>query len=152
MSQQAATITSLSIEFEMVKAMQAKGREWDKGYRPHSVARRWPPSSKSKWRRPSIAISPNSRPTRALPDRRNGHYKRHLLTTLSDIELRVPLPDATAPPGCCAPMRAERPRSTGSSSAGFVLRLWTCKAGETLLGMLGGGIGAGTVRVAICCT
>jgi hypothetical protein len=34
MSQQAATITSLPMAFEMVKAMQAEGLEWGEGYRP----------------------------------------------------------------------------------------------------------------------
>ena len=34
MSQQAATIKSLSVAFEVVKAMQADGLEWGEGYRP----------------------------------------------------------------------------------------------------------------------
>jgi hypothetical protein len=34
MSQRAATITSLLMAFEMVKAMQADGLEWGEGYRP----------------------------------------------------------------------------------------------------------------------
>jgi hypothetical protein len=34
MSQQAATIESLSVAFEIVKAMQADGLEWGDGYRP----------------------------------------------------------------------------------------------------------------------
>ncbi|HVZ64626.1 MAG TPA: hypothetical protein VG936_08655 [Lacunisphaera sp.] len=34
MSQQAATITSLPMAFEVVKAMQAEGLDWDEGYRP----------------------------------------------------------------------------------------------------------------------
>jgi hypothetical protein len=34
MSQQAATIMSFPMAFEMVKAMQAEGPEWGEGYRP----------------------------------------------------------------------------------------------------------------------
>jgi hypothetical protein len=34
MSQQAATIESLPMAFEIVKAMQADGLEWGEGYRP----------------------------------------------------------------------------------------------------------------------
>ena len=34
MSQRAATITSLPVAFEIVKAMQAGGLDWSEGYRP----------------------------------------------------------------------------------------------------------------------
>jgi len=34
MSQRAATITSVPIAFEVVKAMQADGLDWGEGYRP----------------------------------------------------------------------------------------------------------------------
>ena len=34
MSQRAATITSLPMAFEIVKAMQADGLDWSEGYRP----------------------------------------------------------------------------------------------------------------------
>jgi hypothetical protein len=34
MSQRTATITSLPMAFEVVKAMQADGLDWDEGYRP----------------------------------------------------------------------------------------------------------------------
>jgi hypothetical protein len=34
MSQRAATITTLPIAFEIVKAMQADGLDWGEGYRP----------------------------------------------------------------------------------------------------------------------
>src|ERR1700747_368000 len=34
MSQRAATITSLPMAFEVVKAMQGEGLEWGEGYRP----------------------------------------------------------------------------------------------------------------------
>jgi hypothetical protein len=34
MSQRAATITSLPVAFEIVKAMQADGLDWSEGFRP----------------------------------------------------------------------------------------------------------------------
>ena len=34
MSQRTATITSLPMAFEIVKAMQAEGLDWGEGYRP----------------------------------------------------------------------------------------------------------------------
>ena len=64
MSQQAVTITSLPIEFEMVKAMQAKGLEWDEGYRP--LGRQAVAAIIEEQMAASIATSPNPRPTTAL--------------------------------------------------------------------------------------
>ena len=56
------------------------------------------------------------------PDRRNGHYRRHLLTTLGDIELRVPRTRRfTSDPGAARlrPAHArDRPRDPGR------LRAW----------------------------
>lgn len=72
----------------MVKAMQADGLEWGEGYRPLG--------------RQALAAIIEGRLAEAvdtglerlgpedLPDRRNGHYRRHLLTALGDIELCVP--------------------------------------------------------------
>ena len=97
MSQQAATITSLPMAFEMVKAMQAEGLEWGEGYRPLG--------------RLAVAAIIEEQMVAAVdrhlaqlgiddaPDRRNGHYSRHLLTTLGDIELRVPRTRRYSPTG-----------------------------------------------------
>jgi transposase-like protein len=84
-----------------------------------------------------------------VADRRNGYYKRHLLTTLGDIELCVPRTRRYSP---VAVLRAYARREAEIDRvmlAGFVLGLSTRKVGETLLAMLGQKVSAATVsRVA----
>lgn len=78
-------------------------------------------------------------------DRRNGHYRRHLLTTLGDIELCVPRTRRFSP---TAVIRAYARRAAEIDRvilAGFVLGLSTRKVGETLLAMLGQKVSATTV-------
>ena len=88
MPQRAATIESLPMAFEMVKEMQAEGLDWGDGYRLLG------------WR--AVAEIIEGRMTEAVDrwldgldrsaerDRRNGTYRRHLLSALGDIELTVP--------------------------------------------------------------
>lgn len=147
MPQQAATIESLPMAFEMVKAMQADGLEWGEGYRPLG--------------RQALAAILEGRMSEAvdayldrlavdeIADRRNGYYRRHLLTELGDIELAVPRTRRYSPTGV---LRAYS-RRTGEIDrvilAGFVLGLSTRKVGETLLALLGRKLSAETVsRVA----
>jgi hypothetical protein len=61
MSQQAATITSLPIAFEIVKAMQATGLDWGEGYRPLG-RQALEEIIEGQMPRRSSAISTNSRP------------------------------------------------------------------------------------------
>jgi transposase-like protein len=87
MPQRAATIESLPAAFEVVKAMQA-GLDWGEGYRPFG--------------RQALAEIIESEMAAAVDrhleglaaedaaDRRNGYYRRALLTELGDIELSVP--------------------------------------------------------------
>src|SRR5579872_4112073 len=88
MSQQAATITSLPMALAMVKAMQADGLEWGEGYRP--LARQALTSIIEEQMAAAVDRHLDQLGADDAPDRRNGHYSRHLLTTLGDIELRVP--------------------------------------------------------------
>lgn len=147
MSQQAATIESLPMAFEFVKAMRADGLEWVEGYRPC-----WSPGVGRDHRRADSGggRSHVEQLDRDAPaDRRNGHYKRHLLTTLGDIELCVPRTRRFSP---TAVIRAYARREAEIDSiilAGFVLGLSTRKVGETLLAMLGQKVSPSTVsRVA----
>ena len=92
---QAVTIRSLPKAFEFVKAMQADGLEWGEGYRGLG--------------RDAIAAILQSQMAQAIDDhldrlalrdevdRRNGYYRRHLLTELGDIELAVPRTRRFAP-------------------------------------------------------
>ncbi len=78
-----------------------------------------------------------------LADRRNGYYRRHLLTELGDIELNVPRTRRYSPIiRSCARRTREIDRVI---LAGFVLGLSTRKVGETLLALLGRTVSAATV-------
>lgn len=147
MSQQAATITSLPMAFEMVKAMQADGLEWGEGYRPlgrQAVAAIIEEQMAAAIDRYLAELDANDE-----PDRRNGHYKRHLLTTLGDIELCVPRTRRYSPTGVLRAYARREAEIDRVILAGFVLGLSTRKVGETLLAMLGREISATTVsRVA----
>ncbi len=78
-------------------------------------------------------------------DRRNGYYRRHLLTELGDIELNVP---RTRPYSPTEVIRAYARRTREIDRvilAGFVLGLSTRKVGETLLALLGRTVSPSTV-------
>jgi Transposase, Mutator family len=88
MPQQAATITTLSTAFEMVKAMRADGLEWGEGNRP--LGRQVVAAIIEEQMAVAVDRYLDRLGAEDAPDRRNGHCPRHLLTTLGDIELRVP--------------------------------------------------------------
>src|ERR1700730_9983883 len=90
MSQQAATITSLPMAFEMVKAMQAEGLEWGEGYRPlgrRAVAAIIEELMAAAIDRFLALLEADDAPE---PDRLNGYDSRHWLTTLANIVRRGP--------------------------------------------------------------
>ena len=88
MPQQAATIESLSMAFAMVKAMQADGLEWGEGYRP--LGRQALVAIIEGQMAEAVDAWLDRLGVADAPDRRNGTYRRHLLTALGDIELAVP--------------------------------------------------------------
>jgi transposase-like protein len=147
MSQRAATIESLPMAFEFVKAMQATGLGWDEGYRPLG--------------RQAIAEIIEAEMTAAVDrhldeleadapaDRRNGFYRRHLLTELGDIELCVPRTRRYSPVEVVRAYARRTPEIDRVILSAFVLGLSTRKVGETLLAILGRPVSATTVsRVA----
>lgn len=143
MSQRAATITSLPMAFEVVKAMQADGLEWGEDYRPlgrQAVAEIIEDQMAAAVDRHLDQLDADD-----AADRRNGYYRRHLLTELGDIELAVPRTRHYIPTEV---VRAYA-RRTGEIDrvilAGFVLGLSTRKVGETLLPLLGRAVSATTV-------
>jgi putative transposase len=147
MSQQAATITSLPMAFEMVKAMQAEGLEWGEGYR--SLGRQALAEVIEDQMAMAVDRYLDQLEAGDGPDRRNGHYPRHLLTTLGDIELRVPRTRRYSPAGVLRAYARREAEIDRVILAGFVLGLSTRKVGETLLAMLGRELSATTVsRVA----
>src|SRR6516162_503404 len=140
---QAVTIRSLPRAFEFVKAMQAHGLEWGEGYRGLG--------------REAIAVILQSQMAQAIDehldrvalldeaDRRNGSYRRHLLTELGDIELAVPRTRRFAPIGVVRAY-ARRPEQVDRMIlACFVLGLSVRKVSKALLPILGRPISPATV-------
>jgi transposase-like protein len=133
--------------FEFVKAMQAGGLDWGEGYRPlgrHAIAEIIEAEMAAAIDRHLEAVEADE-----SADRRNGCYRRHLLTELGDIELCVPRTRRYSPVGV---VRAYARRSAEIDRvilSAFVLGLSTRKVGETLLAILGRPVSATTVsRVA----
>ena len=143
MSQQAATIESLAMAFEFVKAMRADGLEWGEGYRP--LARR--PLAEAIEGQMAAAVDRylDRLDAEETADRRNGHYRRHLLTTLGDIELSVPRTRRFSPTAVIRAYARREAEIDRVILAGFVLGLSTRKVGETLLAILGRRVSAATV-------
>ena len=145
MPQQAATIESLPKAFAMIKAMQADGLEWSEGYRGPG--------------REALAAIIEGRMSEAVdrhldrlaqgvagePDRRNGYYRRHLLSELGDIELAVPRTRCYSPTEVLRAYSRRSPEIDRAILAGFVLGLSTRKVGAVLLNLLGRPVSATTV-------
>jgi transposase-like protein len=138
-----ATIERLPDAFAMVKAMRADGLEWGEGYRPLG--------------REALAEIIEGRMEEAVdawldglefaevPDRRNGCYRRHLLTELGDIELSVPRTRRFSPTGVLKAYARRSAEIDRAILAGFVFGLSTRKVGEVLLALLGRPVSASTV-------
>jgi putative transposase len=147
MSQQAATIETLPMAFEFVKAMRADGLEWGEGYRP--LARQALTEIIEGQMTAAIDRYLDQLDAEVTADRRNGYYRRHLLTTLGDIELCVPRTRRFSPTAAIRAYARREAEIDRVILAGFVLGLSTRKLGETLLAILGQKVSPSTVsRVA----
>jgi len=78
-------------------------------------------------------------------DRRNGYYRRHLLTELGDIELDVPRTRRYSPTEVIRAYARRTREIDRVILAGFVLGLSTRKVDETLLALLGRPVSPSTV-------
>jgi len=143
MPQQAATITSLPMAFELVKAMQAEGLEWGEGYRPlgrqalEEIIEDQMAAAVDRYLEQLEADDP--------ADRRNGYYRRHLLSELGDIELAVPRTRRYSPTDVLRAYARRTREIDRVILAGFVLGLSTRKVGEALLALLGRSVSPSTV-------
>ena len=138
---QTATIKSLPEAFEVVKAMQTDGLDWGEGYRP--LGRRALAEIIEGRMAEDVDRWLDNLDGAAASDRRNGAYRRNLLSELGDIELKVP---RTRRPVSVIRSYARRaPEIDRVILAGFVLGLSTRKVGETLLSLLGRPIAPTTV-------
>ena len=143
MSQQAATITSLAMAFEVVKAMQADGLEWGEGYRP--LGRQALEEIIEDQMAAAVDRYLDRLEADDAADRRNGYYRRHLLTELGDIELHVPRTRRYSPVEVIRAYARRTREIDRVILAGFVLGLSTRKVGETLLALLGRSVSPATV-------
>ena len=132
---QAVTIRSLPRAFELVKGMQAQGLEWGESYRPFGKQA----IAAVLAGRMGEAIDDHLDRMAALDqaDRRNGSYRRHLLTELGEIELLVPRTRRFAPISVMRAYARRAPELDRMILACFVLGLSTRKVGEALLPILG---------------
>jgi putative transposase len=143
MSQRAATITSLPMAFEVVKAMQADGLEWGEGYRP--LGRQALEEIIEDQMAAAVDRYLDQLEADDAADRRNGYYRRHLLTELGDIELSVPRTRRYSPVEVIRAYARRTREIDRVILAGFVLGLSTRKVGETLLALLGRSVSPSTV-------
>ena len=143
MSQRTATITSLPMAFEVVKAMQAEGLDWGEGYRP--LGRQALQEIIEDQMADAVDRHLDQLGADDAADRRNGYYRRHLLTELGDIELNVPRTRRYSPVEVIRAYARRTPQIDRVILAGFVLGLSTGKVSETLLALLGRPVSATTV-------
>ena len=138
----AVTIRSLPAAFEMMKAMQVEGLEWSDHRRAAGEALR---DVLQGQMRQAVDRQLDGMARRGAADRRNGRYRRHLLTELGDIELSVP---RTRRFSAHAVLRAYARRTRDVDRlilACFVLGISTRKVGRALLAILGRPVSPGTV-------
>jgi len=138
-----ATIESLPVAFEMVKAMQADGLDWGEGYRP--LGRQALEEIIEQQMAKAVEAYLDKLEADDTADRRNGYYRRHLLTELGDIELNVPRTRRYSPVEVVRAYARRTPEIDRVILAGFVLGLSSRKVGETLLALLGRPVSASTV-------
>jgi putative transposase len=140
---QTATIKSLPAAFAMMKPMQAEGVEWGEDYR--GVARQ-ALAELLEGRMDQLIDERLERMAElGQADRRNGCYRRHLLTELGDIELVVP---RTRTFSAFKVVRAYARRAKDVDRmilACFLLGLSTRKVAIALLPILGRPVSPGTV-------
>jgi transposase-like protein len=140
---QTATIKSLPVAFEMLKAMQAEDVEWGEDYRQ---ATRQALAELLEGRMDALIDERLERMAElGQADRRNGCYRRWLLTELGAIELHVP---RTRTFSALKVVRAYARRAKGVDRmilACFLLGLSTRKVAVALLPVLGRPVSPATV-------
>ena len=143
---QTATIKSLPAAFRMMKAMQAEGIEWGEDYRQGA---RDAVAELLRGRMDQLIDEHLERRAElGQADRRNGCYRRWLLTELGDIELAVP---RTRTFSALKVVRAYARLAKDVDRmilACFVLGLSTRKVATALLPVLGRPVDGGGRRLA----
>jgi transposase-like protein len=127
--------------------MQAEGLDWGEGYRP--LGRQALAEIIEAEMAAAVDHHREGLEAEDGADRRNGYYRRSLLTELGDIELSVPRTRRFCPTEVVRAYARRPPEIDRMILAGFVLGLSTRKLGEVLLHLLGRPVSPATVsRVA----
>jgi len=137
------TIRSLPTAFAMMKAMQADGIGWGEDYRP--LARQALAEIIEGRMHEAVDQHLLRMAERAEADRRNGTYRRRILTELGDIELSVPRTRTYSPTQVVRSYARRADHVDRLILACFVLGLSTRKVASALLPVLGRPVSAATV-------
>jgi transposase-like protein len=129
--------------FEVVKGMQTDGLEWGEGYR--RLGRQALEEIIEHQMAAAVDHYLDQLAADDVADRRNGYYRRRLLTELGDIELHVPRTRHYSPVEVIGAYARRTREIDRVILAGFVLGLSTRKVGETLLALLGRAVSPATV-------
>ena len=138
-----ATIESLPAAFRMMKAMQAEGVEWGEDYR--TAARAALKEVLETRMGDLISDHLDAMARRQIADRRNGHYRRWLITELGEIELCVPRTRGFSARAVLRAYSRRAPHIDRLVLACFVLGLSTGKVATALMPILGRRISPATV-------
>lgn len=142
-----ATIDSLPVALDVVKAMERQGLDWSQDVR--SLASLALGEIIEERMEEAVEAYLGRLKATDWADRRNGRFRRRLMTALGDIELCVPRTRHYSPVGVVRAYARRTFEVDRVILTGFVLGLSTRKIGETLLPMLGRPVSAATVsRVA----
>lgn len=139
----AVTIASLPAAFEMMKAMQVEGSEWSQDHR--SAAGQALRDILQDQMAQALDRHLDEMASRGEADRRNGSYRRHLLSELGDIELSVPRTRHFSAHGVLRAYARRTREIDRLILACFVLGISTRKVGRALLAILGRPVSPGTV-------
>jgi putative transposase len=144
--QQVAAVRSVRQAVRMLKQMEVQGADWGDARPACREAMRQILEDRMHG---LLGNRIAALAARGVPDRRNGHYRRWLLTALGAIELSVPR-SRTGSGAALLERYARRERAVDRVIlACFVLGLSTRKVGEALLPLLGERVSPATVsRVA----
>jgi putative transposase len=123
--------------------MQAEGLEWGEGFRP--LGRQALEAIIEDQMAAAVDRYLEQLGSADAADRRNGYYRRHLLTELGDIELEVPRTRRYSPTEVIRAYARRTREIDRVILAGFVLGLSTRKVGETLMALLGRTVSPSTV-------
>jgi transposase-like protein len=130
-----------------IKQMELMGYEWGEGYR--RSCRTWIVNHLESRMKNYIDLHLQKIADQGEDDRRNGYFRRHLLTELGDIELRVARTRRVSATGVVKAYARRPAHIDRMILACFVLGLSTRKVAKALLPVLGEPISAATVsRVA----